>query len=72
MERLWKEFDLRFGDPFLRRRAQNQYSLLKQGNKSFNEFFLELERLSIEAGKADNPDNVKIDDLRDKISYELT
>jgi retrotransposon gag protein len=72
MERLWKEFDLRFGDPFLRRRAQNQYSLLKQGNKSFNEFFLEFERLSIEAGKADNPDNVKIDDLRDRISHELT
>jgi hypothetical protein len=72
LERLWKEFDLRFGDPFLRRRAQNEYALLKQGKTTFNEFFLEFERLSIEAGKADNPDNVKIDDLRDKISSELT
>jgi hypothetical protein len=70
-DEFWDFMDARFEDVHRQRRAAIEFNNFNQGNKPFNEFMAELDRLSSEAGFDGYPDNVKIDRLEEKLSAEL-
>ena len=57
-----------FGDPNRRANAETQFRALRQGNKDFNTFWAEFQRLSIEL---DRNNATLISDLTSKLSYEM-
>lgn len=59
-----------FADPARKNKAKDKYRRLRQARRPFAEFWAEFQTLAMEAGIRD--EEMQLDDLRDKISDELT
>jgi len=57
-----------FGDPFRKRTARNEFRNLKQGNRDFNSFWSDFQRLTADM---DESEETLVEDLRHKVSIEL-
>jgi hypothetical protein len=70
-ERIFDQLELSFGDPHKKEKAARKLHHLRQGNRSFMEYFVEYRRLIMEAGGASWPEDVKKSYLRAGINREL-
>ncbi len=70
-EEIFAQLELSFGDPNKKEKAARKLHYLRQGNRSFMEYFVEYRHLIMEAGGADWPEDVKKSYLRAGLSREL-
>jgi hypothetical protein len=58
-----------YGDPDRRRTAQQEYRRLKQGGRTFADFYADFQRLTAEL--SDFSERTLVDDLWEKVSYQI-
>ena len=67
-DELLEALERTFGDPFRKRTARNEFRTLKQGNRDFNSFWSDFQRLTADM---DESEETLVEDLRHKVSVEI-